>query len=108
NVSRPEFEEAKDTPPTERAEPRAAPLVQDPVWHVRKILAATRNYETVAIDLLEKNLDVVAVYFEGIDMMGHRFQHCIPPPLAICPPAESARARDAVAAFYEYQDAVLG
>jgi tetratricopeptide (TPR) repeat protein len=48
------------------------------------------------------------VYFEGIDMMGHRFQHCLPPRMSICPDAEYAPERNAVLAFYVYQDEVLG
>jgi len=88
--------------------PGAKPVGQDPVWHVRKVLASTRNYETVALDLLGRGLDVVGVYFEGIDLVAHRFQHCMPPRMAICNEADYAMQRSAVTAFYEYQDEILG
>lgn len=84
------------------------PVGQDPVWLVRRTLAVTRNYETIALDLLRRDLDVVGVYFEGIDMMGHRFQHCLPPRMSLCPDAEYEKEQGAVTAFYEYQDEVLG
>jgi len=88
--------------------PGAAPTAQDPVWLVRRTLAVTRNYETIALDLLHRDLDVVGVYFEGIDMMGHRFQHCLPPRMRLCPDAEYEKEQGAVTAFYERQDEVLG
>src|SRR5262249_5854776 len=85
-----------------------APVPQDPVWLVRRTLAVTHNYEAIALDLLRRDLDVVGVYFEGIDMMGHRFQHCLPPRMSLCPDAEYEKEQGAVTAFYEYQDEVLG
>lgn len=108
HVSREEFDSAVDRPAPEKPVPGAKPFAQDPVWLVKKIVAATRNYETIGLDLLEKDLDVVGVYFEGVDMMGHRFQHCLPPRMALCPDEEYEKERDAVVAFYEYQDEVLG
>lgn len=82
--------------------------VQNPLWLVRRALAITRNYETIALDLLGKDLDTVGVYFEGIDLMGHRFQHCIPPKMEQCSATDFANWKDAVTAFYEYQDDVVG
>jgi len=55
-----------------------------------------------------RDLDLVAVYFEGIDMVGHRFQHCMPPAHGPVPDAEYEKERDAVAAFYEMQDEMIG
>jgi tetratricopeptide (TPR) repeat protein len=107
-VSREAFAAARDVKLPDAPAPDATPAAQEPVWHVRKILAASRNYETIALDLLGKEIDVVAVYLEGIDMMGHRFQHCQPPRMAICPDAEFALARDAINNFYRHQDALLG
>src|SRR5262249_25953681 len=75
---------------------------------VRKTLAATRNSVTIGEDLLGRRLDVVSIYFEGIDMMGHRFQHCMPPATAACDEAERRRGGRAVEAFYEYQDEAIG
>src|SRR5262249_53730530 len=74
---------------------------------VRRTLAVTHNYEAIALDLLRRDLDVVGVYFEGIDMMGHRFQHCLPPRMSLCPDAEYEKGQGAVTACYEYQDELL-
>ena len=108
HVSRQEFDSAIDIPPPEKPKRGEPPHVQDPVWLVRKTIAITANYETIAADMLRRDLDLVAVYFEGIDMVGHRFQHCMPPRMAQCPDAEYEKERDAVAAFYEMQDEMIG
>jgi tetratricopeptide (TPR) repeat protein len=81
--------------------------VQNPAALGLSILTGTRNYAAVAADLAERHPNLTAVYFEGIDMMGHRFQHCMPPRMAICPDADFARYRDAVTGFYEFQDRAI-
>ncbi|HUD71564.1 MAG TPA: alkaline phosphatase family protein [Dongiaceae bacterium] len=94
--------------------PPAAPggetrrAVQQPVALAISILTGTRNYAAIGADLAARHPDLTAVYFEGIDMMGHRFQHCLPPETPLCPPADFARFKDAVTGFYEYQDRRLG
>ncbi len=94
--------------------PPAAPggetrrAVQQPVALAISILTGTRNYAVIGADLAARRPDLTAVYFEGIDMMGHRFQHCLPPETPLCPAADYARFRDAVTGFYEYQDRRLG
>ena len=85
-----------------------APRIQDPVWLVRRAVAMTRNYGTIAADLLSQNLDVVGVYFEGIDLMGHRFQHCLPPRIRLCTPDDFEKYQSAVTSFYAFQDEILG
>jgi tetratricopeptide (TPR) repeat protein len=40
-------------------------------------------------------------------MMGHRFQHCMAPRLAICPEEDYRRYRDAVTGFYVKQDELI-
>ncbi|MFQ5876632.1 MAG: alkaline phosphatase family protein [Acidobacteriota bacterium] len=95
--------------PAERDEERAnRKIAQRPVPLVLSILTGSRNYAAIASDLAARRLDVTAVYFEGIDMMGHRFQHCMPPRLSICPDPDYARLRDAVTSFYVRQDALIG
>lgn len=93
------------------AEPEAGgagkKAVQNPAALGLSILTGTRNYAAVAGDLAARHPELTAVYFEGIDMMGHRFQHCMPPRMAICPDAEFARYRDAVTGFYEFQDRAM-
>ena len=82
--------------------------VQDPVPLTLSILAGTRNYATIAADLATAGRPLTAVYFEGIDMMGHRFQHCMPPRAELCPAEDFRRYRDAVSSFYVRQDELLG
>jgi len=90
------------------AVPAGRKAVQDPAALAISILAGSANYARVAADLAARHADLTGVYFEGVDMMGHRFQHCLPPRMAICPDADFARFRDAVTGFYAYQDRLLG
>jgi hypothetical protein len=111
HLSEAEFETARDGVLHTAIEPEAGgagkKAVQDPAALGLSILTGTRNYAAVASDLAARHPDLTAVYFEGIDMMGHRFQHCMPPRMAICPDAEFARYRDAVTGFYEFQDRAM-
>jgi tetratricopeptide (TPR) repeat protein len=82
--------------------------VQRPVPLAISVLTGSRNYATIAADLAARRPDLTAVYFEGIDMMGHRFQHCMPPRLSICPEEDARRYRNAVTGFYVLQDRLVG
>jgi len=82
--------------------------VQHPVPLALSILTGTRNYAAIGADLAARHPDITGVYFEGIDMMGHRFQHCLPPRLPICPAQDYARFQDAVTGFYVLQDRLMG
>ncbi|MFQ5877162.1 MAG: alkaline phosphatase family protein [Acidobacteriota bacterium] len=79
-----------------------------------RVLAATETYRKVALDLLERRsaegtpASLFAVYFQGIDEVGHRFAHCAPPRVPLCPEADYRRFRRALAQFYRYQDEILG
>ena len=110
HVTREEFEAARREvlapPAADGREGRRA--VQRPLPLALSILTGSRNYASIAADLAARRPDLTAVYFEGIDMMGHRFQHCLPPRMAICADADYARFQDAVTSFYAYQDRLLG
>jgi len=111
HIGRDEFEQGvrevlKPRSTDEEAENRS--LAQRPVPLAISILAGSKNYAAVASDLAARRLDLTAVYFEGIDMMGHRFQHCMPPRLAICPEEDFRKYRDAVTGFYVKQDDLIG
>ena len=94
-------------PPREKKEEK--PPVQDPVGLLLKILAVARNYQTIAEDLLSRGpFDLAAFYFEGIDLVGHRFQHYRPPKMAMVGAEEYARYHRVVSEFYVYQDRLLG
>jgi predicted AlkP superfamily phosphohydrolase/phosphomutase/tetratricopeptide (TPR) repeat protein len=76
---------------------------------LRDVMSLTRGNTAEAKWLMgHLHPDLLAVYYESIDMMGHRFQHCMKPPLAICPPEDAARYGGAVDRYYEIQDAALG
>jgi tetratricopeptide (TPR) repeat protein len=111
HIGQGEFEAARREvlkPPAADEESENRKMAQRPVPLAIAILTGSRNYATIAADLATRRFDLTAVYFEGIDMMGHRFQHCMPPRLAICPPEDFARFRDAVTGFYLRQDALIG
>jgi tetratricopeptide (TPR) repeat protein len=79
-----------------------------------RVLAATRTYQGIALDLLKRrsrdrdSARLFAVYFQGVDEVNHRFAHCAPPRMPLCDAADYARFKDAVASFYRYQDRLLG
>ena len=80
----------------------------DPVVFLVRLLSGMRTYHALAKDLVRSGVPFVAVYYEGVDMMGHRFQHYLPPRMAMVGEADFARFKDAVPRWYEYQDALLG
>ena len=81
----------------------------DPVNHLTRILAAARTYQAAALDLLARGQpDLMLVYFQGIDEVGHRFMHLMPPRMAMADPADYRRFHGAVEAFYRYQDRLVG
>ena len=111
NIGRDEFEAAREevlhpSPSDTTGENKKA--VQRPVPLALSILIGSRNYAAIAADLAARRPDLTAVYFEGIDMMGHRFQHCLPPRMAICSEAEARRYGEAVTGFYVLQDRLIG
>jgi len=109
-IDRAEFEAARAEvlrpPAAEENANRKA--MERPVALATSILTGSKNYAVIAADLAGRRLALTAVYFEGIDMMGHRFQHCMPPRLPICSEHDFARYRDAVTSFYARQDELLG
>jgi tetratricopeptide (TPR) repeat protein len=88
--------------------PPASPP-EHPVVALARVLASTRSYHSLALDLIERGQpELLAVYYEGIDQVGHRFQHYMPPRMESVSEADHARYREAVPAFYAYQDELLG
>src|SRR4030095_7981987 len=81
----------------------------DPVNHLTRILASTRNYQAAALDLLARGQpDLTMVYFQGIDEICHRFAHLMPPKMAMVSMEDYRRFHGVVEAFYRYQDKLLG
>ena len=79
-----------------------------------RVLAATETYRRIALDLLARESSagsparLFSVYFEGVDEVNHRFAHCSPPQVPLCPDDDYRRFKDAVDEFYVYQDDILG
>ncbi|HET6278918.1 MAG TPA: alkaline phosphatase family protein [Candidatus Polarisedimenticolia bacterium] len=108
-----------DEPTFRRARSAAAagePLgeAEESINLMARVLAATETYRKVALDILRTRRaegglpPLFAVYFQGIDEVNHRFAHCAPPRARLCSDEDSRRFGDAVAAFYRYQDEILG
>ncbi|MEE9219142.1 MAG: alkaline phosphatase family protein [Acidobacteriota bacterium] len=104
NVPREEFERLRAWA---RREPRAA--YTHPVNHLTRILAAARNYHTIALDLLGRGpRRLTAVYYQGIDEINHRFAHFAPPRMDRITEEEFRSYAATLERFYEYQDEMLG
>ena len=104
DVSRAEFEAARRLIERDRGS-----AFHHPLNHLTKILAATRNYHSIALDLLrDEQADLTAVYYQGIDEVCHRFMHFVPPRLRGIDPEDVRRYGKVVERFYPYQDRLLG
>jgi predicted AlkP superfamily phosphohydrolase/phosphomutase/tetratricopeptide (TPR) repeat protein len=83
--------------------------VREPLNHLAKVVASTRSYHSGALRLLERGpADLTAVYYQGIDEVGHRFMHFMPPRLDGIDPEDVRRYGGAVERFYVWQDELLG
>jgi len=82
--------------------------VDDPAAFVMRVLAQARTYHNLALAQLRAGAPFVAIYYEAIDMMGHGFQHFLPPKMSFVSDADFARLHDAVPNFYAWQDELLG
>jgi predicted AlkP superfamily phosphohydrolase/phosphomutase/tetratricopeptide (TPR) repeat protein len=81
----------------------------DRVNHLRKILATTRGVFNVGRWLLdEEPFDLLALYVEGTDTVGHRFAQFLDPMLDWVDEADYRAFRDTMARYYELCDHELG
>ncbi|HET6373746.1 MAG TPA: alkaline phosphatase family protein, partial [Candidatus Polarisedimenticolia bacterium] len=81
----------------------------DPINHLVRILASARTYHAVALDLLDSGKpDILAVYYQGIDEVCHRFAEYIPPKLPWVDAGAYERFKNVVGRYYEYQDEQIG
>jgi predicted AlkP superfamily phosphohydrolase/phosphomutase/Flp pilus assembly protein TadD len=77
--------------------------------HLRKIIAVTRGVFNVSGWLLENRpADVLALYIEGTDTIGHRFAHLLPPKLRWVSQQEYDRYHETMGRYYEMVDRHLG
>jgi predicted AlkP superfamily phosphohydrolase/phosphomutase/tetratricopeptide (TPR) repeat protein len=109
HVSEGEFREANS-----RASKETGSEDKESIKVLTRVLAATETYRKIALDLLESRRQpsnparLFAVYFQGIDEVNHRFAHCTSPRTPQCSVGDSRRFKDALGAFYRYQDRIVG
>ena len=83
--------------------------LENPVTGFRKILGSTHVYAKTALDLYDRNRpDLLMVYFEGTDEIGHVLGKYNPPLLPNVPREEFEKYKDAVALYYAECDRILG
>lgn len=104
--TREEFDRARR--PAAGEEPRSGGYA-DPLEHLVRILASTRTYHAIALDLARSGRqDLLAVYYQGIDEICHRYAHYIPPRLPWVDEGSFEKLKGVVHRFYEMQDAMIG
>lgn len=82
---------------------------EDRINHLRKILAVTHGVFNIGRWMLKKHpVNVLALYIEGTDTIGHRFAHFLPPKLSWVRQADYDRYHDTMARYYELVDRELG
>jgi predicted AlkP superfamily phosphohydrolase/phosphomutase/Flp pilus assembly protein TadD len=83
--------------------------MEDPVVALGRILAATRVYQRIARDLYDRqHPDLMALYLEGTDEVGHVFASFVPPKLECVGAEDVRRYGRAVDVFYGAIDRILG
>jgi predicted AlkP superfamily phosphohydrolase/phosphomutase len=99
-----------DLPADEIADARASGQgLKNPVIALARTIAATRVESRIARELYDRNLpDLMMLYLEGTDVIGHIFASYVPPKLACVSDADYARYRGAVDAYYALVDRILG
>ena len=81
----------------------------NPLNHLVKILASARTYHAVALDLARsERFDLLAVYYQGIDEVCHRYAQFIPPRLPWVDQGAFDKLKGVVHRFYEVQDTMIG
>ncbi|MCL4809783.1 MAG: alkaline phosphatase family protein, partial [Thermoanaerobaculia bacterium] len=88
---------------------RADRSLEDPITGYRKILVTTRIHARIALDLYEREKpELLMVYFQGTDEIGHVAGRFAPPKLPSVPEADYRRFSGAVEAVYAEHDRILG
>ncbi len=97
-------------PPDEIARARSSGEgLQNPVIALARTIAATRVESRIARELYDRNLpDLMMLYLEGTDVIGHIFASYVAPKLSCVSDADFARYRGAVDEYYALVDRILG
>jgi predicted AlkP superfamily phosphohydrolase/phosphomutase/Flp pilus assembly protein TadD len=83
--------------------------MENPIVGMERILSATRVYQRIARDLYDRgHPDLMALYLEGTDQIGHVFASYTPPRLRCVSDAEVARYGGAAEAYFALIDRILG
>ena len=82
---------------------------RDPIAGLARVVGATRVSHRTARDLYDRERpDLLALYLEGTDEVGHLFAPYAPPKLDCVTEADFARYRRVVETYYALADAILG
>ena len=83
--------------------------LQNPIIALARTIGATRIESRIARELYDRNLpDLMMLYLEGTDVVGHIFATDVPPKLACVSEEDFARYRNAVDEYYALVDRILG
>ncbi len=97
-------------PAAEIASARASGAgMENPIVALAKIVSATRVNHRMARDLYDRNLpDLMVLYLQGTDEIGHVFAPYVPPRLDCTSEADFARYQRTADVYYELVDRILG
>jgi predicted AlkP superfamily phosphohydrolase/phosphomutase len=97
-------------PPSEiAAELSSAQGLENKVLLLSRSIGATRVESRIARELYDRNLpDLMMLYLEGTDVVGHLFGSFVPPKMPCVSDAEFARYHGAVDQYYALVDRLLG
>ena len=82
--------------------------MEDPIDGMRRIVSATRTYMGSGMVLAEEQPDLLMVYLEGTDTIGHLLASYMPPPTLDIDPAEASVYAAAVPTYFEVTDRWIG
>lgn len=82
--------------------------MDDPVDGLRRIVSATRTYLGAGLKLAEEQPDMLLVYLEGTDTIGHLLATYMPPPTIEVDPAAAAVYAAAVPKYFQVVDRWIG
>jgi len=81
----------------------------EPISSLRHTLAGALTYHRITLDLLRKGQPRwMAVYYQGLDEVNHRFAHMAPPEHPLAGADDARRYGAVVEEFYRFQDRLLG
>lgn len=82
--------------------------MEDPVDGFRRILASTRTYMGAGLQIAQQSPDLLMVYLEGTDTIGHVLSQYLPPPRLEIDEAEAALYTAAVPRYFQAVDHWIG